>query len=292
MKNIKHEIVTPTEMLPAWLFYHENRSSFTTFIAPHWHRSIELSYTISGSIDEFFIDGQKYKTEDGTILVVNTMDVHSIKVYPDHGHAKLAFTITFPYSFILSHFPDFDQYQFVINNQNSFSGVQRHKYRQLQLELDTLIEVYKSNEEWKWLELNVQLLKILKLLFEYFVEKRYLASISSRESQYKDRLLMIKEFIEENYQADIGLDDIAQLTYLSKEYIARFFKEHMGMTIGSYINAVRAKKARALIEENQFSFTDVSIRCGFSGLRTMDRALIKNYGQSAREIKNTSKSRI
>ena len=42
-KKIKqHEIVIPTDPLPVWYFvFHDHNSE--KYIAPHWHRGIELS---------------------------------------------------------------------------------------------------------------------------------------------------------------------------------------------------------------------------------------------------------
>lgn len=39
----QHEIVIPTDPLPVWYFiFHDHNSE--KYIAPHWHRGIELSY--------------------------------------------------------------------------------------------------------------------------------------------------------------------------------------------------------------------------------------------------------
>lgn len=77
-KKIKqHEIVIPTDPLPVWYFvFHDHNSE--KYIAPHWHRGIELSYVENGRIDDFLINKKHYSSQSGTILVVNTQEIHSI----------------------------------------------------------------------------------------------------------------------------------------------------------------------------------------------------------------------
>ncbi len=47
----KHEIVVPDDHLPAWIYLHDQNQS--GYIEPHWHTSVEISYTLSGSINNF-----------------------------------------------------------------------------------------------------------------------------------------------------------------------------------------------------------------------------------------------
>lgn len=91
----KHEIVVPDDHLPAWLYLHEQNQP--AYIRPHWHTSVEISYTLSGSsINNFFIAGQSYKTRPGQILVINSADLHSIRAIHDSKQDPRALTIIFP----------------------------------------------------------------------------------------------------------------------------------------------------------------------------------------------------
>lgn len=67
-ENFSHEIVIPTDPLFAWVHIFKDMTGPLT-IAPHWHEGIELSYTIQGQIDEFKINGKKFQTQPGQILV-------------------------------------------------------------------------------------------------------------------------------------------------------------------------------------------------------------------------------
>ncbi|WP_241244181.1 AraC family ligand binding domain-containing protein [Lactobacillus amylolyticus] len=77
-KQIKlHELVVPTDPLPVWYFiFHD--AQFSSYVAPHWHRDIELSFTLNGSISDFRIGKRDYTTKAGQILVVNTQVIHCV----------------------------------------------------------------------------------------------------------------------------------------------------------------------------------------------------------------------
>ena len=132
---------------------------------------------------------------------------------------------------------------------------------------------------------TILLLEILELLLDHFLEKRRIALSDKQDRQQKERITDIKIYIEDNFRAELALEDIANASYLSKEHLARFFKEQMNITVIQYLNYVRAKHAYPLLLEGQMTATQVALDCGFSGLRTMDRALVKNYGLTSREIR-------
>ena len=280
MGMAKHEIVVADKHLPAWIYLHEKNQ--TSYIEPHWHSSIEISYTLSGSISDFFIAGQSYKTQPGRILVVNSAEPHSIRAIHDPKQDPRALTIIFPYRIIKRYRPDIQAYQFTINSVDLEEGARLPAYQALQEKLTAIADLYYTRDH---LRKTILLLEILELLLDHFLEKRRIALSDKQDRQQKERITDIKIYIEDNFRAELALEDIANASYLSKEHLARFFKEQKNITVIQYLNYVRAKHAYPLLLEGQMTATQVALDCGFSGLRTMDRALVKNYGLTSREIR-------
>ena len=273
MGMAKHEIVVADKHLPAWIYLHEKNQ--TSYIEPHWHSSIEISYTLSGSISDFFIAGQSYKTQPGRILVVNSAELHSIRAIHDPKQDPRALTIIFPYRIIKRYRPDIQAYQFTINSVDLEEGARLPAYQALQEKLTAIADLYYTRDH---LRKTILLLEILELLLDHFLEKRRIALSDKQDRQQKERITDIKIYIEDNFRAELALEDIANASYLSKEHLARFFKEQKNITVIQYLNYVRAKHAYPLLLEGQMTATQVALDCGFSGLRTMDRALVKNFG--------------
>ena len=242
MGMAKHEIVVADKHLPAWIYLHEKNQ--TSYIEPHWHSSIEISYTLSGSISDFFIAGQSYKTRPGQILVVNSAELHSIRAIHDPKQDPRALTIIFPYRIIKRYRPDIQAYQFTINSVDLEEGARLPAYQALQEKLTAIADLYHSKDH---LRKTILLLEILELLLDHFLEKRKICSSDRQDQKQKERLTDIKTYIEENFRAELALEDIANFCYLSKEHLARFFKEHMNITVIQYLNFVRAKHAYPLL---------------------------------------------
>ena len=276
----KHEIVVPENNLPAWVYLHNQ--NIGGYVEPHWHSSIELSYTISGRIEQFTIAGTSYTSEPGTILVVNSMDVHSIKAFPNPLGEQSAISIIFPYSLIKSYFPRIDQYRINVNELSNDEKKNRKEYCLLQKKLLNLADIYQGDMQ---IRKSILLLEILEILLNNFLVKRDVKIAEPKDRRKKEQLNDIKNYIDNNYRYCISLEDIAKENYVSKEHLSRFFKENMGMTVFQYLNFVRAKNARILLKEGSLTATQVAVKCGFSGLRTMDRALLTNYGLSSRTLK-------
>jgi hypothetical protein len=67
-----HEIIEPDRELPVFYIFHNERKDSS--VLAHWHKSLEISYTMSGKISEFTITGSFYETNADDILVIDSME--------------------------------------------------------------------------------------------------------------------------------------------------------------------------------------------------------------------------
>lgn len=283
-KKIKqHEIVVPTDPLPVWYFvFHDNNSE--KYIAPHWHRGIELSYVENGRIDDFLINKKHYSSKSGTILVVNTQEIHSIHNFKNKD--SLALSIIFPYDYLINLYPDIAHQIIKINDPANFSNEQKLAYSHLQGLLGQFIKVSFLEVPTKHLEQQHLIDEILCLLLTNFTEdKKDQKQISDRKAYIINRLQYITQYVNNHYQEELNLALIANKCNISKEYLARFFKKEMELTVETYINNVRAEHAYKELKSRKKNLTHIAIDNGFSSIRTMNRAFDKLYGQSASKMK-------
>ncbi|MDN7145116.1 AraC family transcriptional regulator [Liquorilactobacillus mali] len=99
-----------------------------------------------------------------------------------------------------------------------------------------------------------------------------------------NRIQMITKFVNENYYRKISLDDIAADVNVSKEYLTKFFKKYMDLTVGQYITNVRAQKAYYDILGKAGNLTQIANKNGFSTTRAMNKAFVGIYGKNASVI--------
>ncbi|NOU67365.1 helix-turn-helix domain-containing protein [Paenibacillus sp. LMG 31461] len=73
----------------------------------------------------------------------------------------------------------------------------------------------------------------------------------------------LKSYIEENLQHDISLDELANVTSYSKQFICKVFKEQYSQTIADYLTKIRIEKAKELLADDRLSISDVAEQSGY-----------------------------
>lgn len=74
----------------------------------------------------------------------------------------------------------------------------------------------------------------------------------------------IINYIEQNYDRKIKLEDIAQHIHLNQSYISTLFKEQMGISVSDYILNYRLSVAKKLlINSKEMSINDIALQVGF-----------------------------
>lgn len=280
-KNYQHEIIKTTPpfqvQIGSW-----NKFSGRYYIAPHWHRAIEVNFVQSGSTQDFQIMNKHYQLGVSKIIVVNSREIHSVRA--TMGKQDKGIVILYPYPYVMDLFPKIRDYQIEINDPQQFDDLQALKYADLQAALAKLNICYNQHDPDKRLEIAILIPQILALILKYFVVKRKLSDVDVKKEYQIERLLYLTQFINDNYQQKLALTDLAQKCGITKQYLTRFFKKLVGMTVGEYISNVRAQHVYHGLYRQEENLTELALNNGFSGVRTMNRAMKKVYGQTASEI--------
>ena len=278
-----HEIIESDPKLPVFYIFHNKRKD--SDILAHWHKSLEISYTMSGKISEFTIGGIVHETNAGDILVINSNEVHSI--WDEHNQTK-ALSLIFPYAFIKSEIPDYDNKSFRLTNRLAYSDLQREKLAELRGLLDRYFVVMESDgAEKARLLLKGMLYQILFLLDTHFSVPK---TDQNRGSSSLPLISAITEHIDENLEKDLALDQLAAAFHLSYTHLCRLFKKETGSTIHSYIVEQRLNQAVKLL-----MFTDKNIRyivdaCGFPNQKSFSSAFKNKYGMTPKRYRDENRA--
>jgi AraC family transcriptional regulator len=89
-------------------------------------------------------------------------------------------------------------------------------------------------------------------------EQRFKGGLSGR------RLRLVMAFIEDNFESDLSLAELAQVGGMSTFHFAREFKRTTGTTPHQYLIKFRVERAKALLTESELPLVEVSARAGFS----------------------------
>ena len=98
------------------------------------------------------------------------------------------------------------------------------------------------------------------------------------EVMYSNELVcMTIEYINENINKDITIDELSMLFYFDKTYIMKRFKKEIGVSIHEYINIIRIYNSLALFKTNNY-FLSIGIKNGFNSLEYFSETFKKVMG--------------
>lgn len=107
---------------------------------------------------------------------------------------------------------------------------------------------------------------LLLLLLQLFINlvldlSEYQALKLSPKQTVIDKVIV---FIEENYQTNISLNDIAKTVYLSPSYLSSMITRETGKSFTDILNEIRIQKAIELLKDPKRKIADVAYNVGFN----------------------------
>ena len=96
-------------------------------------------------------------------------------------------------------------------------------------------------------------------------------------------------FIEQNFQNDISVEDIAATCGLNRSYFGKIFKDTVGKSPQEFLLNYRMTKAAELLKLTALSIGDISNAVGYANQLHFSRAFKNVYGISPREWRNQNR---
>lgn len=93
----------------------------------------------------------------------------------------------------------------------------------------------------------------------------------------------VQRYVEENYQRDLTLSEIAETVFLSPVYFCRLFKELTGLNFLTYLTNHRMEKAKELLVINQYKIGEVGQLVGYNNTKYFTRVFKKHCGVTPSE---------
>ena len=75
--------------------------------------------------------------------------------------------------------------------------------------------------------------------------------------------MQIIKYLNENYQQDISLQQLADSFHLNASYISFLIKKETGLTYSQYLTNLRISQAKRLLTSSQLTLTEISESVGF-----------------------------
>jgi YesN/AraC family two-component response regulator len=99
-------------------------------------------------------------------------------------------------------------------------------------------------------------------------------------SHLANGVLKVRDYIIQNYEESITLDDACKMASTSKTYFCRFFKCATGHSLRNYHHLVKVHRAEELLRDKRLSIADVAIKLGYNDSNYFSTIYKKFKGQS------------
>lgn len=126
-------------------------------------------------------------------------------------------------------------------------------------------------------------------LRKWFLDKIMAACqniLGKREEKSNSIIEMSQQYIRNNFDKDISLDDVSRAVNISPYYFSKIFKEGTGENFIEYLTGIRIEKAKELLSTTEYSMKEICTMCGYSDPNYFSRSFKKNVGVTPTEYKS------
>lgn len=252
------------------------------------HEEFELVYLQEIDKGTFFIDDKTIKVRTNDLLLIKPNIPHYLKVESNRPGRFIVLKFSFgkteanKYSNISAN--DFLSFISDSNDNGGYFKLSSTNCSNISLIMQQILHESKTPDgESEFLkslltvELFVWLSRSLRLQWE--------SNLATKGDKMQEILDSAKHYIEENYNTDISLTDIAGYVYISTSHFARAFKKQFKISPIQYLLSIRIEKAKTLLEETNLKVGDIAASVGFSAQQRFNDIFKKHLGLSPSEYR-------
>lgn len=118
-------------------------------------------------------------------------------------------------------------------------------------------------------------LEMLNILYELSVAEHttVLSSYSVEQETFidTDSMKLIHDYVHNNFDKKIKLDEVASLTNMSSVTLNRFLKKRIGKTFVSYLNEIRVGYAARWLIERDLTVSEIAFESGFNNIANFNK---------------------
>ena len=238
----------------------------------HWHKEYEIIRILKGHFT-ITIDGETCSANAGDLIFINQGLIHG--GIPENCIYEC---IVFDLQFLLMHGAAMTQYMTKLTGCSIL--IQSH-FTRCDKDLFAIAAQLFEAVEKKAPAYELNTVGALYLFLGIIFQKNYYTAYTKttrRNLKEANHIKPVLEYIENHYMEKLSQAEIADKFYFSKEYFARFFKKHTGMTFIEYLTKYRLQKARMQLMATNSGILEIALNNGFSDDRRLILAFKEEYG--------------
>lgn len=248
----------------------------------HYHPEMQLIYILEGTGD-LFVGDSFVSYEPGNLYLIGPNQSHVFKsdaVYFDETKQLECKTIS-----IFFHEKSLGNGFFSIEETSEIRSLLERSGRGIQFTTDIAGVV--GPRILKLLDLTgfdrlLEILSILNLLSSC-EDYKYLATMNApvpSNDAKNQKVNKVFNYIIDNFNKDIKLEDVAKVANYSQAAFCHFFKQHTQKTFVQFLIELRVSNACKMLRNSDFNISQICYECGFNNVSNFNRQFKKITGLS------------
>jgi AraC-like DNA-binding protein len=238
----------------------------------HWHYDVELAFILSGGITVGF-NGYTKRLHCGDIFLCADGDIHSY-FEPSKDSLVLilmlnpiimrkAGTLVF----------DLDSGSGVFNPRSDQRGI-------CESILNKLFDEYTNLTDTSIYFIYAAIMEIQGMINRYYKKETIAPPSTQKQHLHLQNIRESISFIEDNYQNEINIEEMAKRALMSVSNYSRQFKNITGTGFKEYVTLVRLRAVSGMIKKKDMSISQIAFDSGFNSIRTFNRVFQNYYHMS------------
>ena len=282
MKDPIHREITPLSENDSFMVFDRYKSEFSFPV--HFHPEYELNFISNAKGAKRIVGDHIDEIEDLELVLIGPNVFHCWEDFHNTEKNIHEITIQFPSDLIGES----------LLNKNVYKPIKelfQHAQRGIAFSRPTIKQV-----EEKLLNLSKKngfdsILELQSLLFDLATSRnqRLLTNASFQRSNdfyNSENIEKMYNYIKENYNKKIKLEDVAKLLNMSVVSFTRLIKQHTGKTFIDFLNEMRLGLATRQLIESNTSVAQICFNCGFNNVSNFNRVFKRKQGVTPSEFRN------
>lgn len=255
----------------------------------HWHGQVEVNVPFDGDV-EYLINNEVVQIKQGYITLFWACTPHQLT---RPGNCQNMAILNLPMHLFLSWPLDRE----LINHVTHGMVIKSVAKQQL-----SAFEVQRWQQELNSPDEQIRQLAVdeIGLMLKRFslsgwqpvlvnkTSRTHKNSVSRHAQFYVSQML---EFIADNYDQALTINDVAEHVKLNANYAMGIFQRVMQLTLKQYITAMRINHVRALLSDTDITVLDVALTAGFRSSSRFYSTFAQYVGMSPQQYRKLSQQR-
>lgn len=248
-----------------------------------WHRAMELLVVLQGNV-EAYVGGALKKLDKDDVILINPNCAHSLFI----KEPETLFLVIELHPGFLKRIPEFARDKQLIDFSTDASNRNNPFVRMIRYYCaETFSHSLRGDEMEKRIARQYLGILAYELLAKFSIPGEEIPAGMDRQHE---ALQVAMDYIEENYDSAISLEQVAEQIKYNRTYISTLFKNSLGLPFRDYLVWVRLRHAITQLAESERSVLEVALDCGFPNANALTASMKKFCGKNPKEYREAFKT--